>query len=207
MYPLAVLALLASSAAGFLVAHPNQRQGWSNNGAQVVTWERVSTDPEIFAILLTNVNRDLLPIDIVLARSVDATGDSSLSIDPPTGGWPTPGGSYRINLVRSDRELNTIYAQSNEFNITAANDHEAESTTARSSHSDSLGVHAATRSAARNSGSSTVGVAGAPTPQAGADDAFDVDPNMSSPFSGSTGHKAFMPSLIGIALMLAYALF
>ncbi|KAJ2931699.1 hypothetical protein H1R20_g5522, partial [Candolleomyces eurysporus] len=110
---------LLSAAFAFQVTRPSLTQGWTNNGPQTVSWDRVSTDATNFTILLTNTNRQLLPSDVVLASVADAVAASSVMVPPPSGGWPAAGGSYRVNLVKSATELTTIYAQSTEFNITA----------------------------------------------------------------------------------------
>lgn len=114
-----VLASLVASALSYQVVRPSSTSGWTNQGPQTVTWDRVNTDPETFAIVLTNTDRSLLPTDIVLATDVDGASASSITIDEPAEGWPQAGGSFRVNLVRSEDELSTILAQSNEFNVTA----------------------------------------------------------------------------------------
>lgn len=44
--------------------------------------------------------------------------EGSVSLNPPSGGWVV-GNGYRLNLVKSAGELHTIYAQSDQFNITS----------------------------------------------------------------------------------------
>ncbi|RXW17852.1 hypothetical protein EST38_g7997 [Candolleomyces aberdarensis] len=110
---------MLSAAFAFQVTRPTLTQGWTNNGPQTVSWDRVSTDATNFTILLTNTNRQLMASDVVIASFVDAVAASSISVSPPSGGWPAAGGSYRVNLVKSATELTSIYAQSTEFNITA----------------------------------------------------------------------------------------
>jgi len=114
-----LLAALASTAAAYEVTRPTLTQGWTTAGSQTLGWTRVDTDAATFAVVLTNVDRTLLPADILLAESVDGAAASSLTIEEPAAGWPQPGGSYRVNLVRDSRQLNAILAQSSEFNFTA----------------------------------------------------------------------------------------
>lgn len=49
----------------------------------------------------------------------DGVGQTQTSVNPPSGGWPV-GPNFRVNLVKSVNEQNTIYAQSDEFTIEAA---------------------------------------------------------------------------------------
>ena len=51
----------------------------------------------------------------MLAAEVDSSlGETT--VNAPSGGWPT-GGSFRVNFVKNTTELNTILAQSDEFDI------------------------------------------------------------------------------------------
>ena len=54
----------------------------------------------------------------VLAALVDGTLERT-SLNPPSGGWPT-GSHFRVNFVQDPNNLNTIYAQSGEFNISSS---------------------------------------------------------------------------------------
>ena len=56
--------------------------------------------------------------NLLLDSFVDATSGSSISIAAPSGGLPV-GGTFRVNLVQDQNDLNTIYAQSDEFTISA----------------------------------------------------------------------------------------
>ncbi|KAF5359034.1 hypothetical protein D9758_004771 [Tetrapyrgos nigripes] len=107
---------LAASTAAYQVIVPNPTQGWTNQGEQPVSWDMVSTDASNFTILLTNTDRSVMPIDNqVLAAQVDGSLKST-NVRPPANGWLV-GGSYRVNLVKSETEQSTIYAQSDEFDI------------------------------------------------------------------------------------------
>ncbi|KAG2013834.1 hypothetical protein CC2G_010702 [Coprinopsis cinerea AmutBmut pab1-1] len=199
-----VLSALVSTALGYLVTRPNQSQGWTNQGPQTVHWERVSTDPETFALVLTNVNRDLLPSDIVLASSVDGTSATSFTVEEPEGGWPAHGGSYRVNLVRSERELNTILAQSSEFNITASSSTPSSSSRGASvSGSVTHAAHSSTASSTAtrsNTIASGSGVREEEAVQTNADD------DMVAPGSGSASSLHLPVVLAGAAALLGGSL-
>ena len=55
---------------------------------------------------------------ITLENNVDGS-TGSIQVNPPSGGF-TQGSGYRIDFVKSPDDLNTIYAQSNQFNITSS---------------------------------------------------------------------------------------
>jgi len=70
-----------------------------------------------------------LPLDQVLAASVVAAeGAGNTSVRPPSGGWPT-GKGFQVNFVKSEDEVNTIYAQSNEFEIAESSSSSSSATT------------------------------------------------------------------------------
>jgi hypothetical protein len=112
-----VVFLLAfiSSAFAYTVLTPNGSQGWTNHGAQLLTWQRVDSDRQNFTALLTNQNITGFQPQI-LAALVDGTLGSA-PMNPPSGGWPT-GDHFRVNLVQDATDLNSILAQSPEFSIT-----------------------------------------------------------------------------------------
>jgi len=116
MHAVAVILALASSAFAYQVNQPNAINGWSNSGSQIVAWDRVSTDPTNFTIVLTNQDRSILPQDQVLMAEQDGTGQNQVSVGPPSGGWIS-GPHFRVNLVKSVNEPNSILAQSSEFTI------------------------------------------------------------------------------------------
>ena len=151
-----VLASLVASALSYQVVRPSNTSGWTNSGPQTVTWDRVSTDPASFAIVLTNTDRSLLASDILLAKDVDGASASSITIDEPAGGWPSVGGSFRVNLVRSEDEPNSILAQSNEFNVTAGTSSVTRSSSASISAQSVGPSGSASRSVPRGSSTSSV---------------------------------------------------
>ncbi|KAF9464361.1 hypothetical protein BDZ94DRAFT_1256266 [Collybia nuda] len=106
----------AVSALAYQVTAPSASKGWTDTGAQTLTWQRVDTDRLNFTVVLTNEDRSVMPInDQVLAAQVDGTLLTTV-LNPPSAGWPV-GQHFRVNLVKSPEELDTILAQSNEFDI------------------------------------------------------------------------------------------
>ncbi|KAG8745713.1 hypothetical protein FRC10_007193 [Ceratobasidium sp. 414] len=112
---LAFLSLVAGSLA-YQVTHPAGTDKWySGEVTNQLVWNRVSTDQPSFTIVLTNQDRTLLPTDQQLIATVDGTIGKT-DVPAPSGGFPV-GKGFRINLVKSTTELNTILAQSPEFEI------------------------------------------------------------------------------------------
>ncbi|KAJ2916418.1 hypothetical protein MD484_g4015, partial [Candolleomyces efflorescens] len=112
----AVVLACASTVLGYTVTSPNQSQGWTNQGAQRLTWTRVATDRENFTVVLTNPSTALMPAPQVLAALVDGSlGNTTLN--PPSAGWPSPGTGYVLNIVAEATNLNSILAQSPPFEI------------------------------------------------------------------------------------------
>jgi hypothetical protein len=54
----------------------------------------------------------------VLNALVDGT-TGSIVCNPPSGGWPQ-GSGFRVNLAADAEHLNTLLAQSNQFNINSS---------------------------------------------------------------------------------------
>jgi len=104
---------LAASAFAYSVTSPGGTQGWTIDGSNTVTWQRVDTDRLNFTLLLTNEKQQG---NQVLNAFVDGTL-GSLAANPPSGGWPT-GSGFRLNFVQDPNHLDTILAQSSEFSIT-----------------------------------------------------------------------------------------
>jgi len=126
---LLVLSFVASALA-YTVTVPNETQGWTNSGAQTLSWTRVDTDAANFTAVLTNQDRSVMPNNNqVLAALVDGT-KGTLSVNPPSGGWIV-GHGFQVNLVKDQDSLSTIFAQSGQFNITASSS-SASSTTSTS---------------------------------------------------------------------------
>ncbi|KAG8693375.1 hypothetical protein FRC09_010553, partial [Ceratobasidium sp. 395] len=107
---------LVASAFAYQVTSPTSSTKWySGEVTNPLTWQRVDTDPKTFCIVLTNQDRSLLPTDQQLIATVDGT-TGKIDCPAPSGGFPV-GKGYRVNLVKSPSEMNTIYAQSSEFEI------------------------------------------------------------------------------------------
>lgn len=106
----------AASALAYQVTFPTATQGWTVTGPNKLTWTRVSTDATNFTALLTNQDRSILPTDEVLVAYVDGT-TGTVTVNAPSNSFPV-GGGFQVNLVQDTTHLSTIYAQSNQFNIT-----------------------------------------------------------------------------------------
>ncbi|GLB33991.1 putative ser-Thr-rich glycosyl-phosphatidyl-inositol-anchored membrane family protein [Lyophyllum shimeji] len=126
------IALALSSLAttlAYQVIQPNAAVGWSSEGGQLLTWERADTDPLNFTVVLTNVDRSVFPDgDQVLAAQVDGNL-KQVYLNPPAGGWPT-GVAFRVNLAQDTDNLNSLYAQSAQFEIKPPNITSSSSTRA-----------------------------------------------------------------------------
>ncbi|KAG8218656.1 hypothetical protein J3R82DRAFT_4321 [Butyriboletus roseoflavus] len=106
--------LTVSSAFAYQVTFPGNAQGWNNTGPNYLSWARVDTDPLTFTAVLTNVNTNS---NQVMDNNIDGTL-GIVQCSAPSGGWPS-GSGFRVNLVQDAQHLDTILAQSNQFNITA----------------------------------------------------------------------------------------
>jgi len=118
MRAVALILAFLTSALAYQVLVPNASQGWTNQGGQPFSWQRVSTDPLNFTVVLDNQSISGYTPQ-VLAALVDGTLGST-TLNPPSGGWTT-GTNFRINLVQDPNDLSTIYAQSVDFSITQGN--------------------------------------------------------------------------------------
>ncbi|KAH0839942.1 hypothetical protein J3R83DRAFT_896 [Lanmaoa asiatica] len=114
MRVLASVLLAVPLAFAYSVTYPGGSQGWNTTGPNYLMWERVDTDPLSFTVVLTNVNA-------ASNQVLDAVIDGTLGItmcSPPSGGWPS-GSGFRVNLAQDATHLDSLLAQSSEFNITA----------------------------------------------------------------------------------------
>jgi len=114
---IAFLFSFVASTSAYSITTPNAEVGWTDQGPQNVTWNRVETDPLNFTIVLDNQSIQGFQMQ-VLAALVDGTAGST-TVNSHNGGWPT-GSAFRVNFVKDNNNLNTILAQSNQFNITAS---------------------------------------------------------------------------------------
>ncbi|CAL1701153.1 unnamed protein product [Somion occarium] len=109
----ALLALAASSAA-YSISRPEDGAIWDPSQPQIIAWSKVNTDPQTFAITL--VHQASQPnTRQLLEDSVDG-GQGSITVNPPSGGWPS-GTAYQINFVQDSNHLDSILAQSQQFDI------------------------------------------------------------------------------------------
>ncbi|KAB5592384.1 hypothetical protein CTheo_4208 [Ceratobasidium theobromae] len=111
------LSLLASSAA-YQVTFPAAPGDQWRAGAVTnkLTWQRVNTDPAQFTLVLVNEDRSVLPVNNQLLQANINGEAGEIEVQAPSGGFPA-GRRFRVNLVKSSNELNTIFAQSPEFDI------------------------------------------------------------------------------------------
>ncbi|KAI1786654.1 hypothetical protein LXA43DRAFT_1032768 [Ganoderma leucocontextum] len=114
-----ILALLpfAASALAYSLTGPDAATGWTTSGPNVVAWQMVSTDPANFTIVLDNQN-----VTPATSQVLDALVDGTLgniTVNPPSGGWKA-GKGFRVNFVKDSQDLNSILAQSPQFDITAS---------------------------------------------------------------------------------------
>ncbi|KAK7061890.1 hypothetical protein R3P38DRAFT_2832130 [Favolaschia claudopus] len=116
--PLVVLAAFAASVSAITIISPNPSQGWTNDGAQSITWQAVDSDPKNFTILLLNDATNVAPVPQQLAALV-VTSLNKIDVNPPATGWPAPGTKYRIKFVADAEHLNSQLCQSDEFAIRA----------------------------------------------------------------------------------------
>ncbi|KAL5527253.1 hypothetical protein ACEPAG_6044 [Sanghuangporus baumii] len=198
MHAAAFLPILAVAlgVSALRVLAPNENEGWASTGSNTLSWERVSTDPTNFTVVLTNTDRSVLPENNqLLAAFVDATSATSVSIDAPSGGFNV-GGSYRVNLVRSQDDLDTIYAQSDEFNITAGTSSATDSTVTSGSTATS-GSASTTGSATRTS----LTVSGSSSATATDAAASSSNSNPTSTANAAQSHKAQFSLLGGLLLL------
>ncbi|KAH9985216.1 Ser-Thr-rich glycosyl-phosphatidyl-inositol-anchored membrane family-domain-containing protein, partial [Russula compacta] len=119
MHSLFTLISLVASACAYQITSPNNVSGWTTGGPNTLAWQRVDTDPTNFTLLLVNQDKSALPTgQEILVAQVDGT-TGSLTVPAPSSGFPV-GSGYQVNFVKDPQDLNTILAQSNQFNITSS---------------------------------------------------------------------------------------
>ncbi|KAJ7498724.1 hypothetical protein FB451DRAFT_1202836 [Mycena latifolia] len=166
---LVTVAAFVASVSAIAVTSPGTTSNWTNDGSQSITWTSVSTDPANFTIVLTN-NRSLMPTNNQILKAL-----------------------YRVNFCKDSEDLNTILAQSDEFNITAAPVQSSASTTS---------FHTAATTAT----TATTGVASVTDGSGASDSATE-----SAPAATGTGaaapsisvHTGFIGALVLLGAMLA----
>jgi len=113
------LVALVSSACAYSVVTPNSLSGWTTGGPNIVTWQRVVTDPQNFTMLLVNQNPGILSGGQEILVALVNGSALTYTVPPPSGGFPA-GTGFQVNFVQDPTNLNTIYAQSGQFAITAS---------------------------------------------------------------------------------------
>jgi len=114
-YSLAAVLSLAASSMAIQVLSPTTGTIWgSTSGPQTVSWTSVSSDPTSIKIVL--VSSDQLTQDTLIAQQATGTGQVSVTVAPPSAGWPT-GVNWTINIENATG--NGILAQSGQLNIVA----------------------------------------------------------------------------------------
>ncbi|TFK55440.1 hypothetical protein OE88DRAFT_1651752 [Heliocybe sulcata] len=191
----AVLLSLAASALAYQITSPNANSDWTSTGPNSVSWEKVSTDASNFTLLLTNTDRSVLADNNqVLVALVDGNA-GSLAVPSPSNGFPV-GGTFRLNFVKSTQEMSTIYAQSDEFNIT-------QSTASTSGSSIASGASTGTASRTTMTASATSGSSTGTSSGAGG-----LNPATSDSSTSPTQSSAALPGagvqtgLIGLIAMV-----
>ncbi|KAF8914155.1 hypothetical protein CPB84DRAFT_1840894 [Gymnopilus junonius] len=187
MRTITLLLAFISSAFAYQVLVPNGSQGWTNHGAQLLTWERVNTDRQNFTALLTNQNITGFQPQVLAALVDGSLGKANMN--PPSGGWPT-GDHFRVNIVQDATDLNTILAQSVEFSIT-----QGTSTLSSTLASSSTGGVAIPPTAT-----------GVTTPTTdGGSNASPTSP-ITVPTSGATSRFTLQTGLLAVMSVMAFAL-
>ncbi|EJD53525.1 hypothetical protein AURDEDRAFT_156763 [Auricularia subglabra TFB-10046 SS5] len=114
-----VLLQFGAAVVAYQVTLPMARTVWTSTGPNVLSWNRVVTDSRNFTAVLVNQDRSVLPVNNrLLVSFVDGT-KGSIQISPSQGTFPV-GSGFQVNLVKSQLEVDTIYAQSQQFTIAAS---------------------------------------------------------------------------------------
>ncbi|KAG1735281.1 uncharacterized protein EDB91DRAFT_1295476 [Suillus paluster] len=118
--PTAILLATVTSTFAYQITTPGGPHGWTTAGPNSMTWVRVDTDPLNFTVMLTNqaCNPAAMPQGSqILDQYINGTLGQTVC-SAPSGGWPE-GYAFQVNLVNAE-DLNTLLAQSDQFNITAS---------------------------------------------------------------------------------------
>jgi len=111
---LAALLFAVSSVSAYQVTYPTAAGGWTTHGPNWLLWNRVSTDPPTFAVVLKNLN---LGSEDILEYEVDGT-NGSIICNPPSGGWRT-GPAFQVDISQDYEHPDSLLAQSPQFAITS----------------------------------------------------------------------------------------
>jgi len=108
------LSIFAAAVQAITVTSPRDGDTWSIEGPNTVSWTSVSSDPNVFQIILTNPAGS--QVQTLVAQQ--ATTSKTVQVRAPSGDFPT-GSMWRVNLM-STTNTGSILAQSGYFNITDA---------------------------------------------------------------------------------------
>ncbi|CAE6501906.1 unnamed protein product [Rhizoctonia solani] len=163
----ALLSLIASAAA-YQVTYPQSTDKWfAGTVTNTLKWDQVSTDAATFCLVLVNEDRSLLPVNNqqLIATVPGSTG--TIEVPAPSGGFPV-GKGFRVNMVKSPTDVNTILAQSPEFEIVSGTGTSSGTLSATSSVSRSVVVVSPTSAAAATTTSSDLNPTSTPRSSNGA---------------------------------------
>jgi len=173
---------------GYQILTPGEQNGWTNSGPQSVTWIQVDTDSSTFNAVLTNQVISGFA-DETLATNVDGTTGST-QLSPLNGGTFPTGPGFRLNFM-STQQPDTILAQSNQFNITAA------SSTSGTSGTTGTTITATSLPTSQTGSSDSSGTNGGIIP---------TSSTSTSPTSTSTtsGAASFYPVQTGLLVLISF---
>ncbi|KAI0048022.1 hypothetical protein FA95DRAFT_1605561 [Auriscalpium vulgare] len=189
----AILSLAASTLA-YSVSNPGTSLNWTTTGPNTVSWQRVSTDPSNFTLLLVNQDKTVLPSGSqVLSSFVDGSSASSFTV-PSTTTLPA-GDGFQVNLVQDANDLNAIYAQSQRFSIKQGTASSSPSSSASTSTSASASLHPSITSGASS-----------PSNSAGSTDGGDLNPTSITNTTAAPNAAGRLVSTSGGVMILLAAL-
>ncbi|KAJ6539543.1 hypothetical protein B0H19DRAFT_1179541 [Mycena capillaripes] len=113
---LAIVAVFVASVSAITITSPNPSKGWTNDGAQTVSWTSDSSDPQNFTIILTNTNNT----DTQVLDALVPSDQKTISVNPPATGWPAVGSGYRVAFAQDTEHLSSVLIKSDLFSIKAA---------------------------------------------------------------------------------------
>jgi len=191
-----VVLAVALSALAISVTSPTNTSGWQSNAVNTITWNRVDTDPTSFAVFLVNQDATVLPgKSELLIATVDAT-QGSISVTPPSGGFPV-GNGYQVNFCQDSTHPTSILAQSNQFNITSGGSFSGSTTSTSSSSGSTSGA-----STTGSSSSFTTLVVPPPAQTVAPLNPTNSGNSSSAASNGALGFKNFEPRFLGAVVLL-----
>ncbi|KAI9369675.1 Ser-Thr-rich glycosyl-phosphatidyl-inositol-anchored membrane family-domain-containing protein [Aspergillus egyptiacus] len=141
---------LAVSVGALQVTQPEKGAEIDPSSSFTVKWDSVSTDPSSFNLYLVN-NAVYPSVEKKIASDVD-TSDGSYTVDGISGLENT--GGYQINLFSNSEHNSGILAQSEQFNVSAAESTSSSTTSSVSATSTSTSTATTSTSVSRTSSES-----------------------------------------------------